>query len=152
MQMCIGLTCFTLLIACADDDGNATTDLDATIWAGAAWDEANPDQGELSGDLAAPTPITLGLGDNLIQATSVPAATEQCIGNPENPDALETPYYPEHVTYTDAFTFTLPADQKLASHTAVVQRSTAEPDEISPFSRRTRAASCARRWCPRAFG
>ena len=70
IQMCIGLTCFTLLIACADDEGNATTDLDATISAGAAWDEANPDQGELSDDLAAPTPITLGLGDNVIHATS----------------------------------------------------------------------------------
>jgi hypothetical protein len=109
-------------VACADDsDGNGGTTGDAGTTADAGtpasngWDESNTEQGELSGDLLQPTPITLTLGDNRIVATSVPGAEEQCIGNPENPDAPETPYYPEHESYTDTFTFTLSADQKLTA-------------------------------------
>jgi len=99
--------CFALLTACTDD---AATDTPAAP--SATWDETNSAQGELSGDLTQPTPVTLSLGDNLIIATSIPGEEEVCI---DNPDGSKTPYYPVHATYTDTFTFTLPADQKLTA-------------------------------------
>jgi hypothetical protein len=75
------------------------------------WDESDPDQGQLSGDLGRPTPITLATGDNFIMGTSIPGAVEVCI---DLPDGSQAPYYPEHETYIDVFSFTLPADQRLA--------------------------------------
>jgi hypothetical protein len=80
------------------------------------WDESDSNQGQLSGDLARPTPITMSLGDNLIVGTSIPGAVEECI---ELPDGSKAPYYPEHETYIDVFTFTLPADQRLTKIIAV---------------------------------
>lgn len=75
-----------------------------------AWDEGVASQGELSGDLSRPTWIELAAGNNYIIATSVPAATEICI---DAPDGSKTPYYPEHESYTDTFTFSLAPDQVL---------------------------------------
>lgn len=75
------------------------------------WDESNPEQGQLSGDPGTPTALSLNVGDNLIKGTSVPGEVEECI---ELPDGSEAPYYPGHETYVDLFTFTLPANQRLA--------------------------------------
>ena len=76
-----------------------------------AWDESNPEQGQLSGNPPEPTPLTLSPGDNRIIGTSVPGPTEECI---DLPDGSQAPYYPEHETYIDVFSFSLPANQRLA--------------------------------------
>jgi len=100
------LLALSSLVACA----SLPTDSSVT------WDESNPDQGQLSGDPGRPTPITLSVGDNHIIGTSVPGPTEVSI---DLPDGSQAPYYPEHETYIDVFTFTLPADQRLARIVAV---------------------------------
>ena len=102
-------------LACGGDSGNESGDVsntgDGAVAAANGWDESDSSQGELSGDLANPTSLTLALGDNFIVGTSVPGPSEECM---DNPDGTKAPYYPEHVSYTDAFTFTLAADQKLS--------------------------------------
>ena len=94
----------TVFIGCSSDE---VTDPDPIS---PRWDESNADQGELSGDTMKPTSIVLEIGDNYIVGTSVPGAKQECI---PAPDGSKTPYYPVHATYTDAFTFSLPLDQKL---------------------------------------
>ena len=94
------------LPACGDDGGEG----DGSN--GVLWDETDPAYGELSGDLAMPTSVTLSVGDNVIVGGSVPGDTEECVQGPEGPPA---PYYPGHASYTDAITFTLPAGQTLTA-------------------------------------
>ncbi|MGC6419131.1 MAG: hypothetical protein ACON3Z_18535 [Bradymonadia bacterium] len=96
--------------ACGDDKSNTSDMMDEPT--SVTWDEGNVDQGQLSGDLSAPTVITLRAGDNHIVGTSVPAEEEQCI---ETPDGGQAPYYPNHESYTDTFTFTLAEGQTLTS-------------------------------------
>ena len=114
---------FTFLIfACDDDtDNDGTTandpagEMAGEMGGGAenvAWDESDSAQGELSGDPANPTSVTLSVGDNFIIGTSVPNTEEVCI---DNPDGSQVPYYPGHETYTDMITFTLPEDQILTN-------------------------------------
>jgi len=100
------LTVLSSLVACRSPYGRSAI----------TWDESDPSQGQLSGDLARPTPITLSTGDNLIIGTSIPGAVEECI---ELPDGSSAPYYPGHETYIDVFTFSLSADQRLARIIAV---------------------------------
>lgn len=80
------------------------------------WDEGNPFQGELSGNLLAPTSLNFLIGQNIIIGGSTPGADEECVGG--------TPYYPGHEPYTDAITFTLHADQILTG--IIVQQLTVE--------------------------
>ncbi len=101
-----------ILPGCAAQEGSSEAQEGASV----AWNESDPDQGQLSGDLAQPTAITLSMGDNLIIGTSIPGAVEECV---ELPDGSKAPYYPVHETYIDAFTFSLPADQRLAKIIAV---------------------------------
>lgn len=104
------------LPACGDDGSTGTSDNadSSSEPSGVLWDESHADQGELSGDLSAPTSVTLAVGDNIIVGGSVPGDTEECVQGPEGPPA---PYYPGHVSYTDAITFTLPAGQTLTAIT-----------------------------------
>lgn len=111
-RLLCALLAATLALAvsgCGDDGDDGSN--------GILWDESNAAQGELSGDLSAPTSVTLSVGDNYITGGSVPGDIEECIQGPEGPPA---PYYPGHASYTDAITFTLQAGQTL---TAIVVES-----------------------------
>lgn len=109
------LTAMTLCLtlgACSDDNDSAAAPATGDETTSVLWDETDPDFGELSGDLAAPTSVTLAVGDNIIVGGSVPGDIEECVQGPEGPPA---PYYPGHASYTDAFTFTLPAGHTLTA-------------------------------------
>jgi hypothetical protein len=78
-----------------------------------AWDESV--NGQLSGDLSQPTQIEFQIGDNRIVAGSVPHTEMECatfIGGPPDP---VIPYMPNHESYTDVFTFTIPENATLSS-------------------------------------
>ena len=104
------VTLMSMTVACSDGDTNNDTPNGTD--SGSSWDEANGEQGELSGDLMAPTQLTFSVGDNIIIGTSTPGDTEECIQGPEGPPA---PYYPGHESYTDAITFTLTEGQTLTA-------------------------------------
>ena len=124
-SLLIVLLPFSFLLACGDDAETTSPDTTSpdvmdvssqdtsdAVTSAVTWDESDSAQGELSGDLGNPTQITLNVGDNHIIGTSVPGATEECI---DAPDGSKAPYYPEHASYTDAFSFTLGANQKLVA-------------------------------------
>ena len=78
---------------------------------GIAWNEAT--DGELSGTMSSPTPITLRNGDNRIIGTSTPASGAQCTTFEGGPPAPVIPFFPNHESYTDLISFTLNANQRL---------------------------------------
>lgn len=83
------------------------------VYNGIAWDETI--NGELSGIMSSPTLIELRLGNNRIIGTSTPAAGAQCTTFEGGPPAPVIPFFPNHESYTDLFTFTLSSNQRLAS-------------------------------------
>ena len=102
----VAFALFSLSFAACGDGDTQPSGTDT----GSSWDESEPSQGELSGDLSAPTKLTFALGDNVVIGGSTPGDTEECIQGPEGPPA---PYYPGHEPYTDAITFTLAEGQVL---------------------------------------
>lgn len=101
MKKCIyALTLGLLFIACDKEDE----------YDGIAWNEAI--DGELSGLMSSPTPITLRNGDNRIIGSSTPANGAECAVFEGGPPT-GVPYFPNHESYTDLVSFTLSAKQRL---------------------------------------
>ena len=103
-----------MITSCSSDDEDNSI----------AWDESI--QGELSGDLLNPTSVNFQLGDNRIIGNSTPAEGAECTTFQGGPPVPIIPYFPNHESYTDVFTFTLAENQTLASITI-------EALEVSPY-------------------
>jgi hypothetical protein len=80
---------------------------------GVAWNELL--DGPLSGTMSAPTPVTFLAGDNRIIGSSTPAPGAMCATFKGGPPDPVIPYFPGHESYTDVFTFTLAANQRLVA-------------------------------------
>lgn len=81
------------------------------VYDGIEWDESV--DGELSGNMPAPTMIELRLGDSKIIGTSTPAAGAQSTTFEGGPPVPIIPFFPNHESYTDLITFTLSKNQRL---------------------------------------
>ena len=106
-----------MLGSCSDSDSRSSI----------VWKESR--DGELSGDLSAPTPIVFSKGNNRIIATSSPASAMECApldlsafgGAPD----YVVPWQPGHENYTDVFTFQIPEGSALKK--IVVEKLVSEP-------------------------
>lgn len=80
---------------------------------GIAWDESI--DGELSGNMKFPTIIKLELGNNRIIGSSTPSTGAQCTTFEGGPPVPIIPFFPNHESYTDLFSFTLPSNHRISN-------------------------------------
>lgn len=94
------------------------------VYSDIAWDEEV--NGELSGDLLNPSSVSLKVGDNRIIGNSIPAEGAMCTTFEGGPPVPIIPYFPNHESYVDVFSFNLSENERLVSITV-------ESLEMSPF-------------------
>ena len=109
------LLLFLFLVACNSSDDS---------YSGIAWDEEV--DGELSGELLSPSFVSLQVGDNRIIGSSTPAEGAMCTTFEGGPPVPIIPYFPNHESYVDVFSFNLSENERLVSITV-------ESLDVSPF-------------------
>lgn len=103
MKTILRLLLFVFLLTGCDKETNNNDEI--------AWDEAT--DGELSGNMSQPTNVNFSLGNNRIIATSVPGTVAMCTTFEGGPPAPVIPFFPDHESYTDIFSFTVPSGSEL---------------------------------------
>lgn len=96
---------FSFFSSCSNDDSSNDN--------GIAWDESI--DGELSGNMNSPTIINLELGNNRIIGSSTPSPGAECTTFQGGPPDPVIPYFPNHESYTDLFSFTLPPNYRISN-------------------------------------
>mgnify|MGYP007047651535 CR=1 FL=1 len=95
----------SFIFGCSDD-GETTPN--ETVWEESV-------NGELSGDLSAPTFLDFTEGHNRVIGTSTPGTEAYCTTFEGGPKDSIIPYFPGHETYIDVFTFSVPKGKELVS-------------------------------------